>query len=159
MTTFVTCLWLDGQAEEAAEFYCSVFPNSRVIAVDETPVDTPGPKAGEVLTVEFELDGRTFLALNGGPGVEYTDAISLEIRCSDQAEIDHYWDGLLAGGGREMQCGWLIDRYGVRWQVAPHSLYDLWRSGDRAAAARAFTVMMDMVRLDVAALERAARGA
>ncbi|MBB1029281.1 VOC family protein, partial [Dietzia sp. DQ11-38-2] len=107
MTTFVTCLWLDGQAEEAAEFYCSVFPNSRVIAVDETPVDTPGPKAGEVLTVEFELDGRTFLALNGGPGVEYTDAISLEIRCSDQAEIDHYWDGLLAGGGREMQCGWL----------------------------------------------------
>ena len=158
MSTFVTCLWMNGQAEEAAEFYCSVFPNSRVISVDESPVDTPGPKAGEVLTVEFELDGRAFLALNGGPGVEYTDAISLEIRCADQDEIDHYWDGLLAGGGREVQCGWLIDRYGVRWQVAPESLYELWRSGDQAATARAFTVMMDMVRLDVAALEAAARG-
>lgn len=159
MAEFVTCLWMDRQAEEAAEFYCSVFPRSRLISVDTTPVDTPGPKTGEVLTAEFELDGRRFLALNGGPGVEYTDAISLEIRCADQGEIDHYWNGLLAGGGREVQCGWLIDRYGVRWQVAPESLYELWRSDDQAAAARAFTAMMEMVKLDVAALDAAARGA
>jgi len=158
MAGFVTCLWMDGTAEEAAEFYCSVFPDSRVLSVDRTPIDTPGPAAGEVLTVEFELDGRPFLALNGGPGVEYTDAMSLEIRCADQAEIDHYWVGLLAGGGRQVRCGWLIDRYGVRWQVVPERLYELWRDGDHEAAARAFAAMMDMVKLDVAALEAAARG-
>lgn len=158
MAVMTTCLWFESQAEEAAEFYCSVFPDSRVLAVDTSPVDTPGPQAGEVLTVEFELDGRLFIALNGGSDPEYTDAISLEIRCADQTEIDHYWDGLLAGGGQEVQCGWLIDRYGVRWQVAPQSLYDLVRGGDRAAAARAFTAMSGMVRLDVAALDAAARG-
>ena len=159
MAQFVTCLWFDTQAEEAADFYCSIFPGSRILSVDAAPVDTPGGlRAGDVLTVEFELDGRPFLALNGGPGVEYTDAVSLEIRCSGQAEIDHYWDGLLADGGREVQCGWLIDRYGVRWQVAPQSLYDLWRSEDRDGATRVFTAMMGMVRLDVAALEAAAAG-
>lgn len=158
MAVMTTCLWFATQAEEAAEFYCSVFPDSRVVAVDTSPVDTPGPRAGDVLTVEFELDGRPFIALNGGSEPEYTDAISLEIRCADQAEIDHYWNGLLAGGGREVQCGWLIDRFGVRWQVAPQSLYDLWRGEDREAAARAFAVMMDMVKLDVSALEAAAAG-
>ncbi|MDX2355801.1 VOC family protein [Dietzia sp. PP-33] len=158
MAQMTTCLWFDRKAEEAAEFYCSVFPRSRIISVDRTPIDTPGPKTGEVVVVEFELDGRLFVGLDGGPGVEYTDAVSLEIRCADQAEIDHYWDGLLAGGGREVQCGWLIDRYGVRWQVAPTFLYDVWRSDDRQAAVRAFTAMMDMVRLDLAALEAAARG-
>ena len=158
MPGFVTCLWMDDTAEEAAQFYCSIFPNSRVTSVDRTPIDTPGPKAGEVLTVEFELDGRPFLTLNGGPGPEYTDALSLEVRCADQAGVDHYWDGLLAGGGREVQCGWLIDRYGVRWQITPERLYELWRGSDREAAVRAMTAMMKMVKLDVAALEAAARG-
>lgn len=155
-----TCLWFDNQAGEAAEFYCALFPDSRVLRTDHTPLDTPGdgPRTGEVLTVEFELAGRPFTALNGGPGVEYTDAVSLEVRCADQAEIDHYWDGLLAGGGQPEQCGWLIDRYGVRWQIAPQVLFDLWRGHDRAAATRAFTAMTGMVRFDVAALEAAARG-
>lgn len=158
MPEIVTTLWFDGRAEEAAAFYCSIFPNSRIVSVDATPIDTPGPKAGEVVTVEFELDGRPFVGLNGGPGVEYTDAVSLEIRCADQAEIDHYWDGLLAGGGHEVQCGWLIDRYGLRWQVVPTRLYELWKGEDREAAARAFTAMTEMVRLDLAALEAAAEG-
>ncbi|WP_291085869.1 VOC family protein [Dietzia sp. UBA5065] len=158
MSRFVTCLWFATQAEEAARFYCSVFRDSRIITVDTAPVDTPGPKAGEVVTVEFELDGRPFLGLNGGSDVEYTDAISLEVRCADQTEIDHYWHGLLAEGGREMQCGWLIDRYGVRWQITPERLYELWRGPDEQAASRAFTAMMDMVKLDIAALEAAARG-
>lgn len=159
MAEMTTCLWFNNQAQEAAEFYCSVFPHSLITAVDTSPVDTPGPKAGQVLTVEFVLDGRPFIALNGGSEPEYTDAISLEIRCADQAEIDHYWNGLLAGGGHEVQCGWLIDRYGVRWQVAPQPLYDLWRGDDREAAARAFAAMMEMVKLDVGAIDAAARGA
>lgn len=157
MAEMTTCLWFDGTAREAAEFYCSVFPRSRVTFVDTSPVDTPGQKAGEVALVEFELDGRPFIGLDGGPGVEYTNAMSLEIRCTDQAEIDHYWSGLLAGGGRALQCGWLIDRYGVRWQVVPVFLYDVWRSGDGEAARRAFATMMDMVKLDLEPLEAAAR--
>lgn len=158
MPEIVTTLWFDGRSEEAAEFYCSVFPDSRITAVNRTPIDTPGPKAGDVVTVEFELDGRPYVGLDGGPGVEFTDAVSLEIRCRDQAEIDHYWHGLQAGGGREVQCGWLVDRYGVRWQVAPLRFYELWRSDDRAAAVRVFTAMSEMIKLDIAGLEAAARG-
>lgn len=158
MAEMSTCLWFATEAQEAAEFYCSIFPDSRVRAVDTSPIDTPGPQAGDVLTVEFELDGRLFVALNGGTPPEYTDAVSLEIRCDTQKELDHYWDRLLAGGGTEVQCGWLIDRYGVRWQVAPRMLYDLARGDDREAARRAFTAMMSMVKLDVATLEAAARG-
>ena len=158
MAEMSTCLWFATEAREAAEFYCSIFPHSRVRAVDTSPIDTPGPQAGDVLTVEFELDGRLFVALNGGTPPKYTDAVSLEIRCDTQKELDHYWDGLLAGGGTEVQCGWLIDRYGVRWQVAPRMLYDLARGDDPEAARRAFTAMMSMVKLDVATLEAAARG-
>lgn len=158
MAQMSTCLWFATEAQEAAEFYCSIFPDSRVRAVDPSPIDTPGPQAGDVLTVEFELDGRLFVALNGGASPEYTDAVSLEIRCDTQKELDHYWNRLLAGGGREVQCGWLIDRYGVRWQVTPHMLYDLARGDDPEAARRAFTAMMSMVKLDVATLEAAARG-
>lgn len=158
MAETTTCLWFDGKAQEAAEFYCALFPNSRVTAVDVSPVDTPGQKAGEVVVVEFVLDGRKFIGLDGGPGVPYTNAMSLEIRCADQAEIDHYWDGLLAGGGQPQQCGWLTDRYGVPWQVVPTYLYELWRADDPQAAQCAFSAMMEMVKLDLAPLEAAARG-
>ncbi|MGN0102490.1 VOC family protein [Dietzia sp. CH92] len=158
MAEMTTCLWFATEAQEAAEFYCSVFPRSAIRAVDTTPVDTPGPSAGDVLLVEFELDGRPFIALNGGTAAEYTDAVSLEIRCETQDEIDHYWNGLLAGGGQEVQCGWLIDRYGLRWQVAPQMFYRLARGGDVEAARRAFTAMLGMVKLDIARIDAAARG-
>jgi predicted 3-demethylubiquinone-9 3-methyltransferase (glyoxalase superfamily) len=153
MEKMTTCLWFDGKAQEAAEFYCSLFPRSHVTAVDISP-----RSEDLVVAVEFVLDGRTFVGLDGGPGVPYTNAMSLEIRCTDQAEIDHYWDGLLTGGGQPQQCGWLTDRYGVPWQVVPNYLYELWRSDDQLAAHRAFAAMMEMVKLDIAPLQAAARG-
>jgi len=153
-------LWFDTQAEEAARFYVSIFPNSRIISVNGLPVDLPhtGAEAGSVITVAFELDGQAYIAMNGGPGHPFTDAISLMIDCDGQDEVDRYWDALTADGGQEVACGWLKDKYGLSWQVTPRQLMEMTTSPDKAAAARAFQAMMGMVKIDIAALKAAFEG-
>ncbi|WP_340559064.1 VOC family protein [Streptomyces sp. GSL17-111] len=149
-------LWFDTQGKEAAEFYCSVFPNSRITDVAYYGEAGPRP-AGTVLTVDFELDGQRYVALNGGPEFTFDEAISLSIDCADQEEVDHYWTKL-SEGGEEGPCGWLKDRYGLSWQVVPRRLEELLADPDRARADRAMTAMLGMKKLDVAALEAAADG-
>jgi predicted 3-demethylubiquinone-9 3-methyltransferase (glyoxalase superfamily) len=156
MPNITPFLWFDREAEAAAEFYVSVFPNSRIVEVSRYP--ETGPTPGAVMMVEFELDGKPFVALNAGPHFKFTEAISFVIHCRDQAEVDHYWDSLISGGGQESQCGWLKDRYGLSWQVTPDRLLELNKSPDRAKAARVMAAMMQMRRIDIAALERAAAG-
>lgn len=158
MPKITTCLWFDTQAEEAANFYCGIFPNSKVTQVARYPESMGGGRAGTVMTVDFELDGKPFLGLNGGPEFKFDEAISLVIDCQDQAEVDRYWDALLADGGRESQCGWLTDRFGLSWQVVPRRLLELTTGPDREKASRVFAAMMKMVKLDVAKLEEAAAG-
>ena len=151
-------LWFDTEALEAAEFYCSVFPDSAI--GDITHYGEAGPReAGMVLTVEFTLAGQPYLALNGGPGLPFTEAISLAIACADQAEVDHYWHALVAGGGRHGRCGWLTDRYGLSWQVIPDALVELMKDPDAGRSRRAMAAMLQMDRIDVAALRRAADAA
>lgn len=150
-------LWYVDQAEEAANLYVSLFPNSKIGNVARYAEDMPG-KAGSVMVVEFNLDGQRFSALNGGPHDDFNDAISLVIDCKDQQEVDHYWNGLIAGGGKAVQCGWLKDPFGVSWQVVPRQLVELMSSADKAQNQRVAEAMMKMVKLDVDALERAARG-
>ena len=151
------CLWFDTQAEEAARFYCNIFPNARVLSVSHYGEDAPMP-AGTVLLVEFELDGQRMQALNGGPHATFNDAVSLSINCADQREIDYYWDALQAGGGAPVACGWLTDRYGLRWQVVPARISAIFASGDAAGIARAMVAVQGMIKLDAAAIERAFRG-
>lgn len=153
-------LWFDTQAEDAARFYVSLFPNSRIVSVNGLPVDLPhtGAKAGDVITVAFELDGQPYVAMNGGPGHPFTDAISLVIDCDGQDEVDRYWNALVADGGKEVACGWLKDKYGLSWQVTPRQLMEMTTSPDKAAAARAFQAMMGMVKIDIAALKAAFEG-
>lgn len=143
-------LWFDNNAEEAVEFYLSVFPNSRRVSELRASEAGPGPK-GSIVTISFELDGKPFTALNGGPGEAFNNSVSFFVHCRDQAEIDHYWTKLLEGGGSEIACGWLKDRFGVRWQIVPENIGELLRP---AAAMRA---MMTMKKLDIAALEAAAK--
>jgi len=152
------CLWFDGNAAEAAAFYTSLFPNSRVTGVHRSPADTPSGPKGMVLTVDFSIDGRTFIGLNGGPDFKFNEAISLSIDCEDQAEVDRYWDALIAHGGEPSVCGWLKDRFGVSWQVVPRRLNEMYESSDKAAAERAMEAMLQMVKLDIAELERAYAG-
>lgn len=153
-------LWFDTQAEDAARFYVSLFPNSRIVSVNGLPVDLPhtGAKTGDVITVAFELDGQPYVAMNGGPGHPFTDAISLVIDCDGQDEVDRYWNALVADGGKEVACGWLKDKYGLSWQVTPRQLMEMTTSPDKAAAARAFQAMMGMVKIDIAALKAAFEG-
>ena len=158
MDKIAPCLWFDGKAEEAARFYTSIFPNSRITSIDRSPGETPSGPKDMVLTVNFELGGRSFIGLNGGPEFTFNEAISLSIDCEDQAEVDRYWDALLADGGEESVCGWLKDRFGVSWQVVPRQLPQMLASSDRDAAARALEAMLKMVKIDVATLERAFRG-
>ncbi|MDT8895220.1 VOC family protein [Halomonas sp. I1] len=150
-------LWFDGQAEEAARFYVSVFPDSRIERVVKSPTDTPNVPAGGVLLVEFVLDGARYLGMNGGPGMPFTEAISLHIDCADQAEVDYYWHALIEGG-RPIQCGWLEDRWGLRWQVVPVRMHELMRDPDSERARRAMEAMMQMEKFIIADLERAADG-
>lgn len=157
MDKISTFLWFDDQAEEAAEFYTGLFPDSRIIERTPSPLDYPGGATGDVITVTFTLGGRSFIAMNGGPGHLFTDAVSLSIDCEDQAEVDRYWDAL-SEGGAPIQCGWIRDRFGLHWQVTPRLLPRLLADPDRAKARRVMEAMIRMVRLDVAALEVAARG-
>jgi predicted 3-demethylubiquinone-9 3-methyltransferase (glyoxalase superfamily) len=152
------CLWYVNEGEDAAKLYTSLFPNSRIDHVQRSPTDYPGGKAGAVLVVGFTLAGQSFQALNGGEKVEYTHALSLSIDCADQAEVDKYWDGLIQGGGAPIQCGWLKDRWGVQWQVVPRALPEMLSDKDPAKAARVFQAMMQMVKIDVAALKKAYEG-
>jgi predicted 3-demethylubiquinone-9 3-methyltransferase (glyoxalase superfamily) len=155
MEKIVPCLWFDGEAEAAANFYVSLFPDSRVDAVHRSPADYPSGQAGDVLTVQFTLAGRRYLGLNGGPIFHFTEALSLQIDCDDQAEVDRIWDAIIAGGGEASRCGWIKDRWGLSWQVTPRRLTEMMTSPDRAAAKRAMEAMMTMGKIEVAVLERA----
>lgn len=155
MQRITPCLWFDDQGEEAANFYTSVFPNSRIVSIAHYGEAGPG-KPGTVVAVDFELDGQTFVALNGGPAdFSFNEALSLMIRCGSQAEVDSYWD-LLGKGGEEGPCGWLKDRYGVSWQVVPTRLEDLLADPDREKSQRVMAAMLKMSKIDLAELERAA---
>ncbi|MBD0735654.1 VOC family protein [Streptomyces sp. CBMA29] len=150
-------LWFDTESQEAAEFYVSVFPNSRI--TDTTYYGEAGPReAGTVLTVEFELDGQPYIAINGGPEFPFTEAVSLLITCEDQAEVDHYWARLTEGGGSEGPCGWLKDKYGLSWQVVPTGMVAMLNDPDTARGQRAMKAMLGMKKIDLAALKAAADG-
>lgn len=155
MPTITPNLWFDMNAEEAAGFYCSVFPNSRVVGVARYPEGAPGP-AGEVMTIEFELDGQRFVGINGGPQFTFDEAVSFQITCETQDEVDRYWDALTADGGAESQCGWCKDRFGLSWQVVPAGMEEVFADPDPGKAQRAMQAMLGMKKLDLAALRAAA---
>ncbi|GAA4792103.1 VOC family protein [Streptomyces ziwulingensis] len=154
---FTTCLWFDGEAEEAAHFYVSVFENSGLGDVTRYPEGSMG-RAGSVLTVEFTANGQRFVALNGGPQFTFDEAVSFQVLCEDQREVDHYWAALQAGGGQDGPCGWLKDRYGLSWQVVPVRLNEMFADPDPVRVAGANEAMMSMRKLDIAALEKAFAG-
>jgi predicted 3-demethylubiquinone-9 3-methyltransferase (glyoxalase superfamily) len=157
MSKISPCLWFDGEAEEAAKFYVSLLPDSRIKHIQKNPIDGPAGKAGSVLVVLFTLAGQEYMALNGGTRFEFTHAISFKIDCADQAEVDRLWDGLSDGGSVE-RCGWLKDRYGISWQIVPTVLPELLGGPDREGAQRAMAAMLQMVKLDIAGLKRAYEG-
>ncbi len=156
------CLWFDDQAEAAAEFYLSIFSNSRILDISrygEAGKEIHRRPVGSVLTVVFELEGQEFTALNGGPVFKFNEAISFQVSCKTQQEVDHYWSRLSAGGDPEaQQCGWLKDRYGLSWQIVPTRLIELLRDPEGVRSQRVFAAMMSMKKLDIAALEQAAEG-
>ncbi len=154
-STIIPCLWFDRQAEEAARFYVSLFPDSHIDTVVKAPADFPSGKKGDVLSVDFTLMGRRFSGLNGGPDFKFNEAVSFTIPCEDQAEVDRYWKALSAVPEAE-QCGWVKDRFGVSWQIVPTMLYRLLADPDRTKAGRVMEAMLKMKRLDIAGLERAA---
>jgi predicted 3-demethylubiquinone-9 3-methyltransferase (glyoxalase superfamily) len=154
---FTTCLWFDDQAEAAASYYTSIFKNSKLGGVTRYTEAGPRP-AGAVMTVEFELNGQRFVALNGGPEFKFNEAISFQIHCADQEEVDFYWHALTEGGGEEGPCGWLKDKYGVSWQVIPTVLMDLMNDPDPQKAKRATDAMFKMKKIDIAALRKAYAG-
>jgi len=155
------CLWFDHQAEDAARFYCGIFPNARIVNTTRytsAGFEFHGKPAGSVMTVSFELDGQPFVGLNGGPVFQFNEAISFQIGCADQAEVDHYWSKLGAGGDpAAQQCGWLKDQFGVSWQVVPYLLTELLQQPDAGKAQRVTQAMLQMKKLDIDALARAAR--
>jgi predicted 3-demethylubiquinone-9 3-methyltransferase (glyoxalase superfamily) len=154
MSKITPCLWFDTEGEEAAEFYTSLFPNSRILEVARYPAGAPRPE-GTVMTVLFELDGQKYLALNGGPDFKFNEAISLQIDCDGQDEVDAYWSKL-SEGGEPGPCGWLKDRFGLSWQVVPRVLDELLAGADREKSQRVMKAMLQMGKIDVAELERAA---
>jgi predicted 3-demethylubiquinone-9 3-methyltransferase (glyoxalase superfamily) len=147
-------LWFDTESLEAAEYYISIFPNSKIKAVSHY-TEAGGPRAGEVLTVDFLLDGQEITAINGGPQFTFSEAISLLINCKDQAEVDYYWDKL-SEGGEEGQCGWLKDKYGLSWQVCPEGMAEFFANNDKARVNRAMEAMFGMKKIDIAAMQAAA---
>ncbi|HEU4618676.1 MAG TPA: VOC family protein [Gammaproteobacteria bacterium] len=152
------CLWYDGDAEEAARFYASVFPDSSVGAVHRAPGDYPDGKQGNVLTVEFTVMGVPCLGLNGGPMFKHTEAFSFQVATVDQEETDRYWNAIIENGGEASACGWCKDKWGLSWQITPIALTQAFTDPDRAAAKRAFEAMMKMSKIDIAAIEAARRG-
>lgn len=162
-TRIAPCLWFDSQAEEAAKFYVSVFKNSRVVSVVRYPTagqETHKRPAGSVMTVAFELNGQPFTALNGGPVFTFNEAVSLQVNCDNQEEVDYYWEKLSKGGDpKAQQCGWLKDRYGLSWQIVPTSLPELFKDHESEKAQRAMTAMLRMKKIDIGELERATVGA
>ena len=158
MSKLVPCMWFNGDAEEAAKFYVSLVPNSAITNVQHNVADNPSGKEGSVLVVEFTVAGQPLVALNGGMKVEYTHALSLMIHCDDQAQVDSVWNAFLANGGKEQQCGWIYDRYGVSWQVVPEGFEKVMNDSDPARAQRAMQAMYGMKKLDLAALLAAADG-
>ena len=155
MQKVTPCLWFDGQAEQAASYYVSLLPDSRIDRVVRSPTDTPSGPAGMVLLVEFTLAGNRYVGLNGGPQFPFTEAVSFQIACENQAEVDRLWAALSAGGSPG-QCGWLKDRWGLSWQIVPIRLFQLLADPDPKRSRRAMEAMMTMSKLDIAALERAA---
>jgi predicted 3-demethylubiquinone-9 3-methyltransferase (glyoxalase superfamily) len=157
----VPCLWFDEQAEEAAKFYVSIFRNSRIKEISrysEAGQDVHGHKPGSVMVVSFDLDGQPFTVLNGGPQFKFSEAISLQVMCDNQREVDHYWEELIAGGGEERPCGWLKDKYGLSWQVVPKVLPELLKDEKSPRAQRAMKAMLNMKKLDIDGLKRAYEG-
>jgi predicted 3-demethylubiquinone-9 3-methyltransferase (glyoxalase superfamily) len=154
MPTITPFLWFDNQAEEAAGFYTSIFPNSKIESVVRCGDAGPGPK-GSAMTVAFELDGQKFVALNGGPHFKFTEAISFVVDCETQREVDDYWEKLSAGG-EEVQCGWLKDRYGLSWQIIPNALIRMLQDKDAARSQRVMKAMLQMKKIEIARLEQAA---
>lgn len=152
------CLWYDGTALEAAQFYAQTFPDSHVIAVHRAPADYPAGKAGDVLTVEFSLMGIHCIGLNGGPGISHNEAFSFQVATDNQAETDRLWDAIIGHGGQANVCGWCSDKWGIRWQITPRVLTEAYTSSDLAAAKRAFEAMMQMGKIDIAGIEAALRG-
>jgi predicted 3-demethylubiquinone-9 3-methyltransferase (glyoxalase superfamily) len=150
-------LWFDTQAEEAARFYVSLFPNSKIVQVSRYGEAGPGAK-GTVMTVTFELDGREFVALNGGPQFQFNEAVSFSVDCKTQEEVDRYWNALVEGGGKEGPCGWLTDRYGLSWQINPTILGEMLNDPDPAKARRAMEAMLKMKKIDIPTLKRAYDG-
>jgi predicted 3-demethylubiquinone-9 3-methyltransferase (glyoxalase superfamily) len=159
MAKITPSLWFDGNAEEAAEFYVSLLPDSRVNNVYRSPADNPSTPAGAVLVVDFNVAGQPFTGINGGPQFPFTEAVSFVIDCEDQAEVDRLWDALCANGGEAGQCGWLKDRFGLSWQIVPREMGEMLGHPDRERAGRAMEAMLKMSRIDVAALRRAFDGA
>ncbi len=158
MPKIAPCLWFDGQAEAAASHYVSIFPNSKILTTVPYGPDMPGGAVeGETMVVSFSLDGQEYVGLNGGPQFTFSEAISFQIHCADQDEVDHYWERLTEGG-EEGPCGWLKDRFGVSWQVVPTRLLELVMDDDKARAQRATQAMLQMRKIDIAEIERAADG-
>ena len=151
-------LWYAKEAEEAAKFYASIFPDSRVDRVTAMQSESPSGPPGSVKVVDFTLFGQRFQAMTAGPHHDFNDAISLVVLCEDQQELDRYWNALLQGGGKPQACGWLIDRFGVRWQIVPAILEEMMADKDRARSRRATDAMLQMIKLDIATLEKAYRG-
>jgi predicted 3-demethylubiquinone-9 3-methyltransferase (glyoxalase superfamily) len=155
------CLWFDTEAEDAAKFYCAIFDNARITTVSrygEEGHDIHGKPAGSVVAVAFELEGQKFSALNGGPQFKFDEAISFQVHCKDQSELDYFWERLTADGGTEGPCGWLKDRFGLSWQVVPSVLFDMLTDKDYAASQRVTKAFLQMKKFDIAALERAFEG-
>ena len=158
MPAISTCLWFARDAEAATRQYVSIVPNSRIDHIQRSPADWPGGEAGDVILIRFHLGGQSFQALNGGNQADYGTAASISVLCADQAEIDRLWAALTADGGTQIMCGWLRDRWGVPWQIVPEILPRLLADPDPAVAARVFAAIVEMVKLDAAALQRAASG-
>ncbi len=159
MPTITPCLWYDHAAEDAARFYVTLLPDSRIDEVRRSPADNPSGAKGSVLTVSFTLAGQKFLALNGGPRFRFTEAVSFQIHTADQEETDRLWQALIADGGQESMCGWLKDRWGLSWQIVPRRLMELLADADSGRAERTMNAMLTMQKIDIAVLERAADGA